>query len=55
MPLWKNKYKKPFIYGSITNILLIKIKTNNNQSKEKENKNNYMHNIIKTQQIKLLL
>ena len=31
-----------------------KIKVNNNQSKQKENKNNYMHNIIKAQQIKLL-
>ena len=34
-------------------ILLIKTKANNNQSKQNENKN--LHNIIKAQQIKLLL
>ena len=32
-----------------------KTKTNSNQSKYNKNKNNYLHNIIKAQQIKLLL
>ena len=40
---------------SYKHILLVKTKANNHQSKENENKNNFMHNIIKTQQIKLLL
>ena len=35
--------------------IINKTKANNNQSKQNENKNNYMHNIIKAQQIKLLL
>ena len=43
------------MYQLQTYILLIKTKVNNNQSKQNENKNNYMHNIIKAQQIKLLL
>ena len=56
IPLWKFKCKIPFSYVWATNILLIKTKANNNKLKEKENNNNNnMHNIIKAQQIKLLL
>ena len=54
MPLQKIKYKYHLATYKLQTYTINKIKVNNNQSKQKENKNNYMHNIIKAQQIKLL-